>query len=181
MCCLNISESAMHTAQQHSAETARLHYQMDVRTLLCIILCINFSSLFLFIAYGREPDESRRISSWSFWRNGSLTICVEPWNRAPRRIHPSEVPDRLVSFFLTTTLLSYHWNSQSYRSPAELKWLIEWGKAWKKGNPTTQYDWRACRRAIEADPSVMRLFLPDHLCRNLLSEAHKRCVAKLKC
>ena len=45
-------ENAMHTAQQHSAETSRIHYQMDVRYtvygciyyIILLTICLVYSS-----------------------------------------------------------------------------------------------------------------------------------------
>lgn len=47
----------MHAAQQHSAETARMHYQIDVRLFSTIYLIIILNTMFL-VAYGRESAAS---------------------------------------------------------------------------------------------------------------------------
>lgn len=54
----------MHTAQQHSAETARLHYQINVSLLIYIVLDV-LNVFNLLTAYGGESNASRRISSWA--------------------------------------------------------------------------------------------------------------------
>ena len=173
----------MHTAQQHSAETARLHYQINVSLLINIVLDV-LNVFNLLTAYGGESNASRRISSWALRWDGPTAVCDSSWHRAPRFIHSWEVAHRLVSF-KTCIFFIYscciNWLYTLYRSSAELKWLVRWGKAWKRSYPTSQYNWRACLRAIEDDPLVKQLFLPEHLLdKALLCEAHKRCVAKMK-
>lgn len=71
-------------------------------------------------------------------------------------------------------------NNSIFRSAAELKWLISWGKKWKKDQPNTQYSWVMCARALETDPVAARVFWPAHKDAYLLNEAHKRCLAKLQ-
>lgn len=65
------------------------------------------------------------------------------------------------------------------RSEDELDWLVMWGRNYRLLNPTLQYNWDLCLRAIEADPEARKFFLKEHKNRQSLTEAHKRRLTKI--
>lgn len=105
--CVYIIEDAMHTAQQHSAETARLHYQMDVSLVMHHLLYLKYFKTYLCVAHGRTPSARRRVQSWAFRWHGSSWFFIFAYNWASCCVYPRKVPHRLVHHIIILLICYY--------------------------------------------------------------------------